>query len=265
MKMAFLVAITLARRVGELHDLMDGPLYTVFFKNKVYLQPHLRFSQRWYHLSISASQCTYLHSARSHICRLTTWSSINTFASHCGVVQDSRDNARVEQVVLQSWPVLLTLCVGDLARWNWGGTGSRSVLYTCMQWCVSAGGTQATQWVLLRGKVSNGYVLGRQAPRLDWTCATCPEQHLLNRLVTVFFQIPALNKIFWSTWLFAPKVEEEEYSLVNLVILWQLSWTIFVIYSCIAISVSCIIFYSRFLSLMAYTVGDLLKCRCLAW
>lgn len=43
MKMAFLVAITLARRKGEIAALMAHPSYTVFFPHKVTLSPHPKF------------------------------------------------------------------------------------------------------------------------------------------------------------------------------------------------------------------------------
>lgn len=43
-KVIFLVAITLAKRVGELCALMSGPPYTISFKDMAYLHPHPRFN-----------------------------------------------------------------------------------------------------------------------------------------------------------------------------------------------------------------------------
>lgn len=37
------MAITLARRIGELCVLMSGPPYTVFIQDKIYLHPHPKF------------------------------------------------------------------------------------------------------------------------------------------------------------------------------------------------------------------------------
>lgn len=42
-KTSFLIAITLAKRVGELGASMAKPWYTVFYHNKMSLRPHARF------------------------------------------------------------------------------------------------------------------------------------------------------------------------------------------------------------------------------
>lgn len=43
MKMAFLIAITSARRIGDMVALMAHPMFTVFFPGKVTLRPHPKF------------------------------------------------------------------------------------------------------------------------------------------------------------------------------------------------------------------------------
>lgn len=43
MTVAYLVAITLDRRVGELKALVSDPPYTVFHRDKVYLCTHAKF------------------------------------------------------------------------------------------------------------------------------------------------------------------------------------------------------------------------------
>lgn len=43
MKVIFLVAITSARRVGELQALVSKPPYTIFFRDKVFFWPHPKF------------------------------------------------------------------------------------------------------------------------------------------------------------------------------------------------------------------------------
>lgn len=67
MKVAFLVSITSARRVGGLCVLMSGAPYTIFFKGRVYLHHLWGLSQRWCPCSLWTSQFTYYCSAKSHI------------------------------------------------------------------------------------------------------------------------------------------------------------------------------------------------------
>lgn len=63
-KVAFLIAITYARRVGELcAALMSGPPYTISFKDKIYQHPHSMFVVKVVSAFLSTSLFTYLQSS----------------------------------------------------------------------------------------------------------------------------------------------------------------------------------------------------------
>lgn len=56
MKVAFLVAITSAQRVGELEVLMADPPYTIFHREKISLRLHPKFTPQVvseFHLNLS--------------------------------------------------------------------------------------------------------------------------------------------------------------------------------------------------------------------